>query len=80
MATGKFSKTFLSSLNVFKVALVGPNGAGKTTLLRLLLGELSVTEGKARLGNKVDYARFLKLDRNARPSQNRAPTVPSLIR
>ena len=41
-----------------KVALVGPNGAGKTTLLRLLLGELSVTEGKARLGNKVDYARF----------------------
>lgn len=41
-----------------KVALVGPNGAGKTTLLRLLLGELSVAEGKARLGNKVDYARF----------------------
>ncbi len=41
-----------------KVALVGPNGAGKTTLLRLLLGELHVAEGKARLGNKVDYARF----------------------
>jgi ATP-binding cassette subfamily F protein 3 len=41
-----------------KVALVGPNGAGKTTLLRLLLGELEATQGKARLGNKVDYARF----------------------
>ena len=41
-----------------KVALVGPNGAGKTTLLKLLLGELEATQGKARLGNKVDYARF----------------------
>ena len=59
METGKFSRTFLSSSNGGeKVALVGPNGAGKTTLLRLLLGELSVAEGKARLRNKVDYARF----------------------
>jgi len=41
-----------------KVALVGPNGAGKTTLLKLLLGELDATQGKARIGNKVDYARF----------------------
>ncbi|MEG3595604.1 MAG: ABC-F family ATP-binding cassette domain-containing protein [Actinomycetota bacterium] len=41
-----------------KVALVGPNGAGKTTLLKLLLGELDTTKGKARIGNKVDYARF----------------------
>ncbi|HJL98063.1 MAG: ABC-F family ATP-binding cassette domain-containing protein [Acidimicrobiales bacterium] len=41
-----------------KVALVGPNGAGKTTLLKLLLGELDPTQGKARIGNKVDYARF----------------------
>lgn len=41
-----------------KVALVGPNGAGKTTLLRLLLGEIEPLTGKARIGNKVDYARF----------------------
>ena len=41
-----------------KVALVGPNGAGKTTLLKLLLGELDATQGTARIGNKVDYARF----------------------
>ena len=41
-----------------KVALVGPNGAGKTTLLKLLLGELDTTQGTARIGNKVDYARF----------------------
>ena len=41
-----------------KVALVGPNGAGKTTLLKLLLGELDAAQGTARIGNKVDYARF----------------------
>ena len=41
-----------------KVARVGPNGAGKTTLLKLLLGELDATQGTARIGNKVDYARF----------------------
>jgi ATPase subunit of ABC transporter with duplicated ATPase domains len=28
-----------------KLAIVGPNGAGKTTLLKLLLGELSPTQG-----------------------------------
>ncbi|MFZ5823252.1 MAG: ribosomal protection-like ABC-F family protein [Bacillota bacterium] len=31
-----------------RVALVGPNGAGKTTLIRLLLGDLSPTEGALR--------------------------------
>ena len=41
-----------------KIALVGPNGAGKTTLLKLLLGELSATEGKVSLGNNVDHATF----------------------
>ena len=29
-----------------KVAVVGPNGSGKTTLMKLLLGELSPTEGR----------------------------------
>lgn len=32
-----------------KVALVGGNGAGKTTLLRLLLGELTPSEGSLRV-------------------------------
>ena len=40
------------------LGFLGPNGAGKTTLLKLLLGELEATQGKARLGNKVDCARF----------------------
>ena len=60
---GYDDQTVLSDVSIViergrKVALVGPNGAGKTTLLRLLLGELEATQGKARLGNKVDYARF----------------------
>jgi ATP-binding cassette subfamily F protein 2 len=31
-----------------RVALVGPNGAGKTTLLKLMMGDLSATEGMIR--------------------------------
>lgn len=62
-AAGYDDQTVLSEVSLViergrKVALVGPNGAGKTTLLRLLLGELEATQGKARLGNKVDYAQF----------------------
>lgn len=62
-AAGYDNETVLSDVSIViergrKVALVGPNGAGKTTLLKLLLGELDATRGKARLGNKVDYARF----------------------
>jgi ATP-binding cassette subfamily F protein 3 len=41
-----------------KIALVGPNGAGKTTLLRLILGELTPTEGTVTIGNNVDHATF----------------------
>ncbi|MGW5233205.1 thiol reductant ABC exporter subunit CydD [Streptomyces nodosus] len=37
------------------VALVGPSGAGKSTLLNLLLGFVSPTEGRVRIG-EVDLA------------------------
>ena len=36
-----------------RIGLVGPNGAGKTTLLRLILGKLSPTSGRVKLGKTV---------------------------
>jgi ATPase subunit of ABC transporter with duplicated ATPase domains len=36
-----------------RIGLVGPNGAGKTTLLRLILGKLTATSGKVKLGKTV---------------------------
>jgi ATP-binding cassette subfamily F protein uup len=53
-----------------RIGLIGPNGAGKTTLLRVLLGELSVDAGKARLGTRLEVAYFdqfrAQLDPDAR--------------
>ncbi|MGF6148672.1 Uncharacterized ABC transporter ATP-binding protein YjjK [Kingella potus] len=41
-----------------KIGLIGPNGIGKTTFLKLILGELSPTGGKIRLGSKQEAAYF----------------------
>jgi ATP-binding cassette subfamily F protein uup len=39
-----------------KVGFIGANGCGKTTLLKLLLGELSPTQGRVQLGTQVEIA------------------------
>ena len=44
-----------------RIGIVGSNGAGKTTLIRLLLGELAPTEGKVRLGTKLEIGYFDQL-------------------
>ncbi|MGX7196945.1 ribosomal protection-like ABC-F family protein [Enterococcus olivae] len=36
-----------------RVAILGENGSGKSTLLKLILGELSLDEGKIRLGASI---------------------------
>ncbi len=43
----------LTLLRGERVALVGANGSGKTTLLRIIAGELTPAEGRARLGANV---------------------------
>ena len=44
-----------------RIGIIGPNGQGKTTLLRLLLGELSATNGQIRHGTNVQCAYFDQL-------------------
>ncbi len=44
-----------------KIGLVGENGTGKTTLVRLMLGDLTPTEGTIRLGTNLQVAYFDQL-------------------
>ncbi|MBW8002187.1 MAG: ATP-binding cassette domain-containing protein [Planctomycetes bacterium] len=44
-----------------RIGVIGPNGIGKTTLLKLLLGELTATSGKSKLGTNVQCAYFDQL-------------------
>ena len=41
-----------------KIALVGRNGEGKTTLARMLIGQLTPTEGSVRLGANVNIGYY----------------------
>ena len=41
-----------------KIALVGRNGEGKTTLARMLVGELTPTEGSIRIGANVNIGYY----------------------
>jgi ATP-binding cassette subfamily F protein uup len=41
-----------------KIGIIGPNGAGKTTLLRMLLGELTPSQGSIRLGTNLQPVYF----------------------
>lgn len=44
-----------------RIGIVGANGAGKSTLLKILLGKLEPTQGKVKLGTKLDVAYFDQL-------------------
>ncbi|MDP6453190.1 MAG: ABC-F family ATP-binding cassette domain-containing protein [SAR202 cluster bacterium] len=36
-----------------RIVLIGPNGSGKSTLLKIVVGELTPTAGRVRIGNNV---------------------------
>ncbi|CAL4068505.1 unnamed protein product, partial [Meganyctiphanes norvegica] len=41
-----------------RIAIVGPNGVGKSTFLKLLLGELSPTDGENRKNHRLSIGRY----------------------
>jgi ATP-binding cassette subfamily F protein uup len=41
-----------------RVGIIGPNGSGKSTLLKLILGELTPTEGQVVIGARLQTAYF----------------------
>jgi len=52
------------STTVFRgdhIGIIGPNGAGKSTLLRILLGQLTPSSGKVRLGTNLAVGYFDQL-------------------
>lgn len=44
-----------------RIGIVGANGAGKSTLLKILLGKLQPSQGKVKLGTKLNVAYFDQL-------------------
>ena len=44
-----------------RIGIVGVNGAGKSTLLKILLGALEPSEGKIKLGTKLEISYFDQL-------------------
>lgn len=41
-----------------RIAIVGPNGVGKSTFLKLLVGELTPTEGEVRKNHRLKIGRY----------------------
>ena len=41
-----------------RIGIVGSNGVGKTTLLRMIMGELTPTEGRLKLGHNVAFGYY----------------------
>ncbi|MEX2468284.1 MAG: ATP-binding cassette domain-containing protein, partial [Pseudohongiellaceae bacterium] len=53
-----------------RIGLVGINGAGKSTLLKIMLGQLTPSEGKIKLGSNLQVAYFDQLREHLDPEKN----------
>lgn len=52
-----------------KVGLIGPNGIGKTTLFKIIMGEISSTEGEINLGHHVNIGYYDQEQSNLNPDK-----------
>ena len=53
-----------------RISIVGANGAGKTTLVKIILGELTPTQGKVSLGTRLEIAYSDQLRGQLEPEKN----------
>ncbi len=58
-----------------RIGLIGNNGVGKSTLLKIMLGELTPTRGKVKLGTGIEVGYFDQLRRALDPQRTVAETV-----
>ncbi|MFT3782612.1 MAG: ATP-binding cassette domain-containing protein [Nibricoccus sp.] len=65
-----------------KIGIIGPNGAGKTTLIKLLLGQLTPTEGVVKHGTNLEIVYFdqmrAQIDDNKTVADNIADGNPTV--
>lgn len=58
-----------------RIGLLGPNGAGKSTLLKLILGELSPSQGQIQLGTNIQVAYFDQMREQLDPEATLMDTI-----
>ena len=66
-----------------RVGIIGPNGSGKTTLMKVLLKELSPSDGRIRHGTQLEVAYFdqlhAQLDEEKTVQENVTPGSDSVM-
>lgn len=58
-----------------RIGLLGPNGAGKSTLLKLILGELTPSQGQIQLGTHIQVAYFDQMREQLDPDATLMDTI-----
>jgi ATP-binding cassette subfamily F protein 3 len=61
-----------------RIALVGPNGAGKTSLLRVIMGEVTPSEGRVSIGPSVRIGYMPQQQEVLNPNESALETILQL--